>query len=120
MGMFDTFVTNVKCPNCGNILNEWQTKDLECILETFRINGKIHNSVHQRTRNFSILKSIKNPKYKPRKKDIVKTKYVYSSKLLAINPNLNINVHDYCEKCQKLIKGIGIIKNNVFKGVRLK
>ena len=32
MGMFDTFIFKRRCPECSNILEEWQTKQLvrEC------------------------------------------------------------------------------------------
>jgi hypothetical protein len=37
MGMFDTILLDVSCPECGNyVTHEFQTKSLECLLDTYR------------------------------------------------------------------------------------
>ena len=37
MGMFDTIIVKLHWIWCGEIINDWQTKDLENSLETFNI-----------------------------------------------------------------------------------
>lgn len=39
MGMFDNVDFKHPCPGCGIILDQWQTKDGECVLETISSSG---------------------------------------------------------------------------------
>lgn len=34
MGMFDSVKYEAPCPKCGTIIDEWQSKDSLCLLET--------------------------------------------------------------------------------------
>lgn len=36
MGMFDHFICGVSCPICGRYLSDFQTKDLDNLLDTYR------------------------------------------------------------------------------------
>ena len=38
MGMFDTINMNLVCPYCGELINEWQTKDLYKCLQHYTPN----------------------------------------------------------------------------------
>lgn len=39
--MFDTFTIDGPCPNCTRIATDWQTKQLECLMETWKRGDKI-------------------------------------------------------------------------------
>lgn len=42
MGMFDSIYLDVKCPRCGaDGLKEFQTKDMECELNTYHAGDKV-------------------------------------------------------------------------------
>ena len=41
MGMYDSFIIDDKCPNCGEELNEIQSKEFNCELNIFRIGDSI-------------------------------------------------------------------------------
>ena len=34
MGMFDYIKYEAPCPKCGEMLDDWQSKDSECLLDT--------------------------------------------------------------------------------------
>lgn len=49
MGMFDSIMMQVKCPYCGEeIERECQTKDLECILDVFRVGDTVGTDVYNK------------------------------------------------------------------------
>lgn len=41
MGMFDSFIIEDKCPNCGEELNEIQSKTFKCELNVFKVGDNI-------------------------------------------------------------------------------
>lgn len=41
MGMFDTFVMDAPCIRCGHILNNWQSKQFDCLMVEYREGDRI-------------------------------------------------------------------------------
>lgn len=46
MGMFDTLKYQIDCPECGSPVPDFQTKDLQCILDEFKKGDKVELDVH--------------------------------------------------------------------------
>lgn len=122
MGVFDTFVTKVKCPECGKIVKDFQSKDGLNLLETFRI-GKKANYYRLRERTFKEkeqdLKNLKKdyPKiYESKWKDWVGW-LRKSGRVLSILGDGQYEVHTSCEYCKSWLTGLAVIKDGIFKEV---
>ncbi|KKN10865.1 hypothetical protein LCGC14_1032410 [marine sediment metagenome] len=42
MGLFDTFSIPAKCTNCGTMITDWQTKELDCLMNNFQLGDRIN------------------------------------------------------------------------------
>ena len=48
MGMYDTLLVNVKCPECKTIkMRDVQTKDFECVLDSFSVGDVVNDSIEK-------------------------------------------------------------------------
>lgn len=53
MGMFDTILIRGKCPNCGEVKERgYQTKDLECMLDTYTEGDSVKNVIDNKDNRF--------------------------------------------------------------------
>lgn len=41
MGMFDSFIVDLVCPDCGEHINEIQSKKFDCMLQEFKIGDAV-------------------------------------------------------------------------------
>lgn len=86
MGMFDQFFienSKIKCTECGNILDEFQTKDLDNYLDSYLV-----------LRNGQLQKDSKHF-YEP------DTTFQKGPNFKDENLTVNIEIHEICGKCKK-------------------
>ncbi len=44
MGLYDRILIEVECPLCGQVIDEWQTKDLEKLMRSYTIGDKVETN----------------------------------------------------------------------------
>lgn len=67
MGMHDYVNFEMKCPNCGTMLRDWQTKDGKCLLEVVEIDtiDEFYTSCQKCRTWYSFSRKKPRPKGKP-------------------------------------------------------
>jgi hypothetical protein len=98
MGMFDTVVPDkknpVRCPGCKKILDDFQTKDLECALDVFTEGTTARTCYKLKIITKSRRGKLGFPIFEPNKK----------KKYFVQNPRyLRFYAYDWCKKDKKMV-----------------
>jgi len=122
MGLFDTFILKkgITCPICKRKkLKEFQSKALECRMETFKQGEKaVYYALRDRTKREEAqsMRRLKEKYPKLAESSIGKLCGIWrtADEVIEEVKDGSYGAHDWCENCKRLIYANAVIKEGIF------